>query len=300
MRQFELERILCAIDSTEASGRQLKYAGAVAGWSGGRVTALHAAPAPTPTAAPAGRASPAISGVPREQAMHRLREAVSSAGIDERNATFVVEEGEPATTIVEQARTLQADIVVMGTHHGGSPFDSPLLGAVTERVLREAPCPVLTVPPHAPPDPPEEPRFEPILCAIDFSPSSVKSFRYADEIGRRTGAPVVVVHAIEWLAESEPADATGSEASELRERLVDDARKQLAQIVMHQGVGSRDVTTIVTVGRAHREILRLANEKDAALIVMGAQGRSGAALALFGSTTHQVVSRASCPVLTAR
>jgi nucleotide-binding universal stress UspA family protein len=299
MRQFELDRILCAIDSTEASVRQLKYAGAVAGWSGGRVTALHAAPAPEVPAGRSFHSSPVIPRVPREQAIHRLREAVSSAGIDERNATFVVEEGEPATTIVEHARTLHADLVVMGTH-GGSPFDSPLLGAVTERVLREAPCPVLTVPPQAPPDPPEEPRFEPILCAVDFSPSSVKSFRYADEIGRRTGAPLVVVHAIEWLAEGEPPDTARSDTSELRERLIDDARKQLAEIVMHQGVGSRDVTTIVTVGRAHREILRLADEKDAALIVMGAQGRSGAALALFGSTTHQVVSRASCPVLTAR
>jgi nucleotide-binding universal stress UspA family protein len=69
---------------------------------------------------------------------------------------------------------------------------------------------------------------------------------------------------------------------------------------LYQGVGGVDVTTVVTVGRAHNEILRMADEKNAALIVMGAQGRSGAALALFGSTTQQVVSRSSCAVLTAR
>jgi len=53
-------------------------------------------------------------------------------------------------------------------------------------------------------------------------------------------------------------------------------------------------------GRAHHEILHIAAEQGADLIVMGAQGRGGAALALFGSTTQQVVRGASCAVLTVR
>jgi len=231
--------------------------------------------------------------------MHRLRETVSSAGIDERNAMILVEEGEPATTIVAQATTMEADLIVIGTREG-NPFDALLLGEDTQRVLAEAPCPVLNVPPGAPSSPPLGLPSRPILCAIDFSPSSVKSFRYAAEIGRRAGAPVVVVHAIEWLAGDELSDCSRDGVSELRERLIQDARKQLSEIVSHQTVGSSEVRTIVAVGRAHREILRVADEEDAGLIVMGAQGRRGAALAQFGSTTDQVVRRASRAVLTAR
>jgi nucleotide-binding universal stress UspA family protein len=60
------------------------------------------------------------------------------------------------------------------------------------------------------------------------------------------------------------------------------------------------IQEVVVLGRAHREILRVAAASQAELIVMGAQGRGGLGLTLFGSTTHQIVRGASCPVLTVR
>jgi nucleotide-binding universal stress UspA family protein len=57
---------------------------------------------------------------------------------------------------------------------------------------------------------------------------------------------------------------------------------------------------VVVFGRAHREIVRVAAETKADLIVMGAQGRGGVELWLFGSATQQVVRAAPCPVLTVR
>jgi nucleotide-binding universal stress UspA family protein len=45
---------------------------------------------------------------------------------------------------VEEAERLSADLIVMGTH-GHGPVRHALLGSVAERVIREAPCPVLTV-----------------------------------------------------------------------------------------------------------------------------------------------------------
>ena len=56
----------------------------------------------------------------------------------------VLKEGNPATTIVETAKELHADLIVMGTH-GRSGVGRLLLGSVAEVVLRKAPCPVLTV-----------------------------------------------------------------------------------------------------------------------------------------------------------
>ena len=51
---------------------------------------------------------------------------------------------------------------------------------------------------------------------------------------------------------------------------------------------------------AHRDLRRVAEAESPDLIVMGAQGRGGMGLALFGSTTQQIVRRATCPVLTVR
>jgi nucleotide-binding universal stress UspA family protein len=59
------------------------------------------------------------------------------------------------------------------------------------------------------------------------------------------------------------------------------------------------VETTLAIGRAHREILRIAAEQHSALIVLGAHGHSIAEL-LFGSTAHQIVRQAPCPVLTVR
>jgi nucleotide-binding universal stress UspA family protein len=56
----------------------------------------------------------------------------------------------------------------------------------------------------------------------------------------------------------------------------------------------------VSMGKAYREILRIAGEEHADLIVLGVQGRTAADLLLFGSTTQHVVRQAECPVLTIR
>ena len=53
-------------------------------------------------------------------------------------------------------------------------------------------------------------------------------------------------------------------------------------------------------GKAYRELLRLAAERQTDLIVIGVHGRNAVDLALFGSTTNQVVRQATCPVLTIR
>ena len=59
------------------------------------------------------------------------------------------------------------------------------------------------------------------------------------------------------------------------------------------------VERLVTVGRAYREIVRIAAEQQSDLIVMGV-GRGGVDRLFFGSTTNHVVRQASCPVLTLR
>ena len=65
-----------------------------------------------------------------------------------RNTTIPIEKsllkGRPGKVIVEAAVDRGADLIVMGTH-GRSGFDRLIMGSVTERVLRSAPCPVVVV-----------------------------------------------------------------------------------------------------------------------------------------------------------
>jgi nucleotide-binding universal stress UspA family protein len=56
----------------------------------------------------------------------------------------------------------------------------------------------------------------------------------------------------------------------------------------------------MTHGKPWREVLRVAQEKQSDVIVMGVQGRGAADLLFFGSTTQHVVREATCPVLTLR
>ena len=61
----------------------------------------------------------------------------------------VVRDGQAAAEIVDQAISMNADLLVIGTH-GRSGFERLLLGSVAEKVLRKARCPVLTVPRQLP------------------------------------------------------------------------------------------------------------------------------------------------------
>jgi universal stress protein A len=82
--------------------------------------------------------------------------------------------------------------------------------------------------------------------------------------------------------------------------MVEDVQERLRVLVAEESRAWVEIDDVVVFGRAHREILRAVQTKPADLIVMGAQGRGGIALALFGSTTQQVVRGAPCPVLTVR
>lgn len=78
----------------------------------------------------------------KRQALAKLR--ASERQHPDEQLVSMVQEGKPATTILEAIDELAPDLVVMGTH-GRSRLDHLLIGSVAERVLRKAPCPILAV-----------------------------------------------------------------------------------------------------------------------------------------------------------
>jgi nucleotide-binding universal stress UspA family protein len=297
---IEFTQIICPVDFTESSVRAFAHAAAIARWYDAQLTVLHVVPTfePIQVRGDVGDPVRVVTPLPREQVLEEMRRTLNLAAVSP-GATPIAEAGDPQMTIIDQAISKKADLVVMGTH-GRRGFKRLLLGSATEAILREAPCPVLTVPPQAPARASEAVTFKRILCPIDFSPSALQALGFALDLARQADGRVTLLHVVEWLAEEEPRASTHFSVPEYRRYMVEDAQERLRNLVAEESRTWVEIDDLVVLGRAHREILRAAETTPADLIVMGVQGRGGVGLALFGSTTQQVVRGALCPVLTVR
>jgi nucleotide-binding universal stress UspA family protein len=290
--------ILCPVDLSPTSERALAYALALARRHGARVTALHVHQMmvlPLETVGPyGGPAVPAVlSDAERAQLDAALTRFVADrAAPDVRVTTALVEDVNVPAAILSHVDMVRADLVVIGTE-GRSGIQRLMLGSVAERVLRRATCPVLTVPPHAPAA--SQDSIREVLCPIDFSASSTAALQWAASWAAKAGARVTALHVVEMPPEA--ADPPLIEYTALRDRLTRDAYHTMERTLPGSMRQLDRFDQQVTVGRPAAEILRLADARSADLIVMGVRGRSAVDLAFFGSTTHQVVRRAACPVL---
>ena len=116
----------------------------------------------------------------------------------------------------------------------------------------------------------------------------------AEDTGARLTAIFVVDIAYELRDSALLASIDVEEIARQAER---DARRRLAAAVGH---GAHTIEGVVTSGLAPAAILERAMRDETDLIVMGVHGRGALDLRLFGSTTHQVIRRAPCPVLVIR
>ena len=80
----------------------------------------------------------------KDRARAMLHDLVDRAGKEGLEAHAELADGVPFIEIIEAARRNEADLIVMGTH-GRSGFSRMMLGSQAERVVRTAPCPVLTI-----------------------------------------------------------------------------------------------------------------------------------------------------------
>ena len=144
-------RILVPTDFSPPSKAALDYAKAVATRFGASLHLLHVADDPYRAALAAEVFVPEVEGLRDEivaSAVGRLKDQLTAAETTALHATTAAIIGTPAWAIVEYAAANDIDLIVMGTHGRGG-MAHLLMGSVAERVLRTAPCPVLTVR-HAP------------------------------------------------------------------------------------------------------------------------------------------------------
>jgi nucleotide-binding universal stress UspA family protein len=293
-----IKRILCPVDFSDFSRHALDSAVAIARHQQATVTALYVIP-PVQTAYPS---IGVAAYVPYVYTVDDLKEFQKSlerfVGAVDYPVIAVTVEALVVDEILKRAAELPADLIVMGTH-GRSGFDRLVLGSVAERVLVKAICPVLTIPRRSPDVTPANDRlFRNILCPIDFSPSSRAALDYAEGLVR-DGAQLQVLHVTEQLPAWQlvPAVATGAPDDPLV--VMRRARERVHTVVSEDLWRTGSVDELVSEGDAGDAILKAAADRHVDLIVMGAHaGRAG--LLGFGSTTHDVLRGAACPVLSVR
>jgi nucleotide-binding universal stress UspA family protein len=136
-----IRRIIHASDFSKASGRAFATAVSMAKSNRAALTILHVIP-PVPRSA-----SSATWEVETQESHWRSRQLATLAdkarrtGV--RTATLLLK-GDPARQIVRASRSRRANLIVIGTH-GRRGLSKLVLGSVAERVVRTAPCPVVTV-----------------------------------------------------------------------------------------------------------------------------------------------------------
>jgi len=291
---LENKLILCPIDFSEFSARAFHHALSLAEHYHAKLVVQHVVELwrhPPAEFAVSAKIYDEFCQSLSERGTEKLQEFVNNNAHDGIQAELVVQNGSDALeSILSLAQAREADVIVMGTH-GRRGYDRLMLGSVTDRVMRRAPCPVLAV--CCPPSDTVAAGAEGdihhlsrILFCVDFSENSERALEYAMFVTTEYDGELTLLHVLEEgdsPAKTEEAMAT---ATEQLDKLIPQERRQTLKI-----------KTAVRVGSPYRQIVQFALETQIELIVMGVRGRGALDLAVFGSTTYRVIQLGSCPVL---
>lgn len=289
---IELNRILCPIDFSAFSDRALRYAMKLAMWYGARLHVLHVMPPLPPST------MNALAATSRALTSRNLQSVVDRYGQPKVDVgTELVESDDAATRILECAETFDADLIVTGSH-GRTGVRRVLLGSVVEALLHRSRRPVLTIPSHLDASLANHITFARIICAVDFSPASLAALAYALSLAEEAGARLTLLHVIEKPPElTHPPEPPDFDVEPIRAEAEAGCLTKLQALVPDEARDYCTLETAMVEGGAARQVLRVAADRHADLIVLGVHGRNAFDLAFFGSNSKDVVRQAQCPVL---
>ncbi len=200
----------------------------------------------------------------------------------------VNEIGDPAELILDSAKNLSADLIVVGVR-GRSRLSEVVLGSVSHRVLMHGSRPTLIVRGPAR-------KVQRVLVAVEDRDDSDRIAKWLMQHLFTDPAELCVLHALVPIGVNDPYDALGIEAWwEGAERYADELVKSTAGKLLHPHY---TVSTKVAQGNPASVIEQEA--KDVDLVVVTSHGRKGISRFLLGSVSHAVVHHVTCPILVLR
>lgn len=204
-----------------------------------------------------------------------------------------VVQGNPAPTVVEYAERYDHDLIVMPTH-GRKGVSRYLLGSVTEKVVRLASVPVLTV--RMQPDEQLTFPYENVLIPTDGSAGAARAAEYGLSLATALDA---TVHALSVMEErSLGVDVRSSMAGQEREQAATDAVEDVVSEA--ETIGVTNAVRHIEHGTPVQKILDTIDSNDIDAVVMGTTGQRGTDRILLGSVAEKTVRSAPIPVITVR
>ncbi len=282
--QIALKNILFATDFEAAANRALPFAVALADRYGAKFYAAHVIPPGAYILARPESVEQVLTEI-QEHASYGLNQIIDPLRHHGQRCEALLGSGDVIAGLMEFVRNHGADLVVVGTSSRGG-LGKMLLGSIAEEIIREAPCPVLTVGPHVMVE--ASAGVQSIVCAIDFSPGSLRAAEFAVSLAHEYQVHLTLVHVVEGILREPPHLAMQLTEKRLREMIP--AEPELLY----------DPEVMVEIGPVADRILRVANALLADIIVLGVRGAGDFAqrASHFGSIAHRVVALAPCPVVT--
>lgn len=136
-----------------------------------------------------------------------------------------------------------------------------------------------------------------VLIAVDLTDDSDAVVRKGVEIAGRYGAKFSLLHVVEFIPVDPAGEALLPPPVDLEGELIQAARQRLDALC--ELLGLKQTPRRLEVGGIKSEILRVAGEEHADLIVLGSRERHGLAL-LLGSTEKSILHKAPCDILAVR
>src|SRR5512145_2561563 len=276
-------RILCAVDFSRPAQAAFEHALALSRARNAELTAVHAVPV-----------SERFNWRARERIAktEALRAAADAAGVRLR---VTEQHGDPAGVVLLHANAGRFDLIVLGTH-ARTVVERLRAGSIAEQVTKRASCPVLIVPMS------EARReglasFRNIMCPVDFTKASDAALGHALHLVKDGGRLTLLHVSKASHAVSASRYAYHFSVPEYARRLQQDAWQRLQDVVPVEARTEADVRARAVSGTPATEIVRIASEIEADLIVMGVTSRGAIGRKLIGSTAARVIRTAGRPVL---
>jgi nucleotide-binding universal stress UspA family protein len=283
--RIALKNILFATDFSPAADAAAPFAIQVAQSYGAKMYGVHVNPFDNYTAAAPDAWAAMAEAAERQTKEHAQRLNEQLKGVEHE---VVIGEGNIWEVISNLIKQKEIDLIVLGTR-GRTGLGKALLGSVAEQILRQAPCPVLTVGPHVTLQPEKAVKMHEILYATDLAVDFPAAAPYAISLAQENQAHLALLYVIENQKTGELVHSA---------ELTDSKLYKLRQLVPQEAELWCEPRYLVEQGIPAVKILEAADRQRADLIVLGAQPAKWLATHLNAGTVHKVVSEAKCPVLT--
>lgn len=283
---LDLEKIVVATDFTPESEKALVYARNLARHFASKLIVTHVVDLSIATPSELALVGFSLDSMRHDsnENMENILSDLEIEGISAEGKT--IEAHRPAAAIINLSQEIDADLVLVGTHHRKG-LSKLILGSCSESIIHSANCPVLTIGPNVKLNP-EGVDFRTIVFATDLHHNAASNAAVALAFAKESVANIYMCRIIE-TAESNLANCFQQQthAESVISKLIPDASYTWC-------------TPLPTAefGNVEDEILRIAKETNADLIVLGVHRSIRWFSRLWDGIVERIIGQAACPVMT--